>query len=131
MFTGYVPEAEKPAHYNLADVFLFPSAMEGFGLAMAEAMSTGLPVRRVGPRLHPELVEDGKGGFVRPGRAGAFVERLACSCWATPRSARRSGAPTASGSRRIFRWERCVDGTLRVYETALEAWRRRGGGAAR
>jgi glycosyltransferase involved in cell wall biosynthesis len=29
---------------------------------------------------------------------------------------------------RMFRWERCVDGTRRVYETALEAWRRGGGG---
>ena len=29
---------------------------------------------------------------------------------------------------RLFRWERCVDGTRRVYEEALEAWRRRGAG---
>ena len=44
VFTGYVAEAEKPEHFNLGDVFLFPSAMEGFGLAVAEAMSSGLPV---------------------------------------------------------------------------------------
>ncbi|HET7340753.1 MAG TPA: glycosyltransferase family 4 protein, partial [Methylomirabilota bacterium] len=33
VFTGYVAEGEKADHFNLADVFVFPSALEGFGLA--------------------------------------------------------------------------------------------------
>jgi hypothetical protein len=32
---------------------------------------------------------------------------------------------------RLFRWERCVEGTRRVYENAVEAWRRGGKGALR
>src|SRR6185503_3578849 len=44
VFTGYVPEAEKTDVFNLADIFFFPSAMEGFGLTVAEAMASGLPV---------------------------------------------------------------------------------------
>ncbi len=38
VFAGRVAEADKVAYYNLADLLLFPSSMEGFGLTVAEAM---------------------------------------------------------------------------------------------
>src|SRR5207244_1653943 len=62
VFTGYVPEADKVDLLNLADVFVFPSAMEGFGLAVGEAMSCGLPVVASDRGSIPELVVDGEGG---------------------------------------------------------------------
>ena len=44
IFTGYVPTADLPALYNLAEVFAFPSLYEGFGLPIIEAMACGAPV---------------------------------------------------------------------------------------
>ena len=47
------------------DIFAFPSAFEGFGLALAEAMSVGLPV--IGYRSCSavnELILDGENGFL-------------------------------------------------------------------
>ena len=41
---GTVPDAELPAWYKAADVLAFPSTKEGWGLAVLEAMSAGLPV---------------------------------------------------------------------------------------
>ena len=43
-FTGYVPVADLPCLYNLADIFAFPSLYEGFGLPVVEAMACGTPV---------------------------------------------------------------------------------------
>ncbi len=43
-FTGYVPFADLPAIYNLAEMFVFPSVYEGFGLPVIEAMACGTPV---------------------------------------------------------------------------------------
>ena len=43
-FTGYVPSADLPVIYNLAELFVFPSIYEGFGLPVIEAMACGTPV---------------------------------------------------------------------------------------
>lgn len=42
-FTGPVPEAEKAAHYRLADAYVMPSSQEGFGFVHLEAMACGTP----------------------------------------------------------------------------------------
>ena len=42
--TGYIAQADMPALYSLARVFVFPSHDEGFGLPPLEAMACGCPV---------------------------------------------------------------------------------------
>ena len=44
IFHGAKPMEELPAYYNHADVFVFPSATDTFGLVLLEAMGCGLPV---------------------------------------------------------------------------------------
>jgi glycosyltransferase involved in cell wall biosynthesis len=43
-FTGRVDDDELPCIYAGADVFVYPSLMEGFGLPLLEAMANGIPV---------------------------------------------------------------------------------------
>lgn len=125
VFTGYVPEAEKAAHYNLADVFLFPSAMEGFGLAVGEAMSSGLPVVASDRGSIPEVLVDGEGGFLSdPARPETFVARLQLLL-SDGALREKFGRANQERVERLFRWERCARETARVYEAVLDAWRRR------
>jgi glycosyltransferase involved in cell wall biosynthesis len=66
----------------MADVFVFPTLFEGFGIALAEAMCKGLPciATRTGPL--PELITDGQTGLlVAPGA----VEQLATAMLALGR----------------------------------------------
>jgi glycosyltransferase involved in cell wall biosynthesis len=44
IFTGYVPDEDLPALYSAADLFVFPTFYEGFGLPALEAMACGTPV---------------------------------------------------------------------------------------
>jgi glycosyltransferase involved in cell wall biosynthesis len=44
LLPGYVPRNDMPAFYNAADVFVYPSLYEGFGLPVVEAMACGIPV---------------------------------------------------------------------------------------
>ena len=43
-FCGFIPDDALPAFYNLADLYLFPSLYEGFGLPVLEAFASGCPV---------------------------------------------------------------------------------------
>ncbi len=43
-FIGYVDLEDKPALYNLAKLFVYPSFYEGFGFPPLEALASGLPV---------------------------------------------------------------------------------------
>jgi glycosyltransferase involved in cell wall biosynthesis len=123
VFTGYVPEADKVDHFNLADVFVFPSAMEGFGLAVGEAMSCGLPVVASDRGSIPELLVDGEGGFLRdPAAPERFAEALRVVLGDADRRAVQGHANRARIDAR-FRWDRCVAATAAVYEETVAAWR--------
>jgi len=44
-FVGFIPEAELPDYYRMADIFILPTLeLEGFGLITLEALASGIPV---------------------------------------------------------------------------------------
>lgn len=65
-FAGAVPNNDMPERYRQSDIFCLPSIEEGFGMAVLEAMASGLPVvvsDRVGAC---DLVQNGVCGFIVP-----------------------------------------------------------------
>ena len=125
VFTGYVPERDKVDYYRLADVLLFPSALEGFGFTVAEAMACGLPVVASNRGSIPELVVDGEGGFlVDPERPADFVAGTVGLLRDALLRA-KLGAANVERAQRRFRWERCAADTAAIYEEVLDAWRHR------
>ena len=58
-FTGFVEEIDKPALYNLAELFVYPSFFEGFGFPPLEAMACGLPTIVSHTSSLPEVVGQG------------------------------------------------------------------------
>lgn len=50
--------------FNLADIFMFPTQSEGFGLVAAEAMACGKPVIASNNSSLPEVIDDGINGFL-------------------------------------------------------------------
>jgi len=58
-FTGFVADEDLPILYNLAEVFVFPSLSEGFGLPGLEAQSCGTPVLSSNRTSLPEVLGQG------------------------------------------------------------------------
>ncbi len=124
IFAGYVPEQEKVDYYNLADLLLFPSAMEGFGLTVAEAMSCEVPVVVSDRGSLPELVTDEEGGFLcDPSKPDSFVRKVLLLL-SDPMLRRKFGSANRQRVDRLFRWDHCAGATARIYEEVLDEWRR-------
>jgi glycosyltransferase involved in cell wall biosynthesis len=78
-FVGPVTGDRKWDLFGQSDIFCFPTyyASESFGLVAVEAMMTGLPVVTSDWRALPEIVDEGKTGFLVPVKdAIATAERL-------------------------------------------------------
>jgi glycosyltransferase involved in cell wall biosynthesis len=79
--TGFIPDEELAAHYNLCDVFAMPSKGEGFGIVYLEALACGKPVLGGDRDGAIDALCQGKlGALVDPDRieeiAGALIQIL-------------------------------------------------------
>lgn len=63
-FYGKVAKHQLADIYRSHDVFIFPSLIDGFGLVILEAMSSGLPVIASTNSAGPDLITNNKNGFV-------------------------------------------------------------------
>jgi glycosyltransferase involved in cell wall biosynthesis len=77
-FTGFADHGELPALYHSANIFLFPTRWDPWGVVANEACAAGLPVL-VSPNagVAGELVRDGENGFICTLDAGLWAERAA------------------------------------------------------
>ncbi len=104
-FTGYLSPSELPIIYNLAEVFLFPSFYEGFGLPVLEAMACGIPVVTSNVSSLPEVAGDAA-IYIDPHSVDALVDgiRKILSDEDLRKSCIRKGLERSKS----FTWERCA-----------------------
>jgi glycosyltransferase involved in cell wall biosynthesis len=77
IFTGWVSNGLLASYYRACDVFVLPSSQEGFGIVFLEAMYYAKPCVGVGAGAIPEIVENGKTGFVtKLGNVGSIADCL-------------------------------------------------------
>ncbi len=70
-------QRELPRSYAWADLFVFPTIQDGFAAVLAQAHASSLPILTTTNCCGPDLIRDGKTGWVLPIRSPeAFVERL-------------------------------------------------------
>lgn len=118
VFTGYVRDHEKPALYHGADLFVFPSVYEGFGLPPLEAMSCGTPVICSNTSSLPEVIGDG-GISLSPTDEVAWAEAI-MAVLGDPARAKELAAKGRKQAAR-FSWDRCAKETLSVYHTVCQS----------
>lgn len=116
----FVEPLRLPEYYNRAEMLLFPSRLEGFGYAVAEAMACGRPVVCGNRSSLPELIDDGKGGFLcDPDDVSAFVEKIRCIA-ETPGLAAAMGAYNREKAQRLFTTHNMVSAYAEIYQRCLQ-----------
>jgi glycosyltransferase involved in cell wall biosynthesis len=110
-----VADEELPLWYRAADAFVFPSRKEGWGLAVLEAMASGLPVVVTDIPVFREYLLPGQDALlVPPGQPASLAAAMREMTTDTGLRARlrRAGARVAGR----FRWEDTARRHQSVYE---------------
>jgi glycosyltransferase involved in cell wall biosynthesis len=115
---GFVAFDELPALLNGADVFVFPSLLEGFGLPPLEAMSCGTPVISSNYTSLPDVVGDA-GILVDPYQVDDITTAMYRVL--TDSDLRRELRAKGLARAKSFTWENTARLTLSAYE---DAWKR-------
>lgn len=111
-FIGYVDDNDLPELYANAELFLFPSLTEGFGIPPLEAMGCGIPVVAADASSLPEVLGDAA-IWVNPLSVESIAEGVATAL--LDKKARRMAI--AKGLARVeqFGWEKMAFETANVY----------------
>lgn len=112
IFTDYVPDADLPALYSAATLFAYPSAYEGFGLPLLQAMGCGTPTLALRTSSIPEVAGEA-GCLVEPERPDAF--RQALHDLLTDETKRANYRSQGLRRAATFSWEHTARGTLDLF----------------
>lgn len=116
IFMGYIKDKELPILYNAADLFVYPSLYEGFGLPVLEAMACGVPVITSNASSLPEIV----------GNAGIMVDPLDVQSLAISiqnvllnEALRQKMIGKGLERAELFSWEKTAKETAQIYNKIL------------
>ena len=118
IFTEFVPEKELPLFYNAADIFVFPSYYEGFGLPLLEAMACGCPVITTNKASIPEIVGNAAIKLDNP-----FDDELLAMCMRevlTDEELRRDIVKRGLKQVKKFSWEKYASDVYEIYKEVYE-----------
>jgi len=114
-FAGFLVGEQLAATFASADLFVFPSELESFGLVAVESMAAGVPVAASRVGGIPEVIQDGVTGWTfAPGDVPALIEivRRAVAC--------RQDLPAMGRAGRAFAetrtWPHIMEEVFTLYE---------------
>jgi len=110
---GFVPDEDLPALFSGAQVFVYPSLYEGFGLPVLEAMASGCPVVTSDVSSLPEVAGDAA-VLVNPEETEDIARGIQEVLENREELVRKGKARAQE-----FSWEKTAQETLKVYQEAL------------
>ncbi|MBT6229755.1 MAG: glycosyltransferase family 4 protein, partial [Candidatus Scalindua sp.] len=120
LFLGVVKDEDLPMLYNCADIFVYPSLYEGFGLPPLEAMACGIPVITSNTSSLPEVI----------GNAGIMVDpeddnSLSEAIFNVLKDEDLRYQMSKNGLKRakLFSWEKAAKEILEIYDEVLTVYK--------
>jgi len=108
------------AAYQSCDILLFPSRLEGFGIAPAEALACGRPVVTTDASALPEVVDHGQNGFLCPRDDVAAYAARVQQLGEDAGMRKRFGEHGREKVVRSFGYDQLAGGLIAVYQRLLD-----------
>lgn len=124
IMTGFLPDAERDKLYTVADVAVFPSLYEPFGIVALEAMAARCPVLVTDVGGLREVVTHNETGIV------VYPDNVESLAWGIVHTLQRpdwSAQRAANAYRMVsqeYTWDRIAERTIKVYQRVLGERRR-------
>jgi glycosyltransferase involved in cell wall biosynthesis/GT2 family glycosyltransferase len=120
LFLGVVKDEDLPMLYNCADIFVYPSLYEGFGLPPLEAMACGMPVITSNTSSLPEVVGDA-GIMVAPTDVNSLCEAMHSVLTNKELWNRMSNMGLERS--KLFSWDNTVKKILEIYDEVISVYK--------
>ncbi|MEM4474530.1 MAG: glycosyltransferase family 4 protein, partial [Candidatus Bathyarchaeia archaeon] len=110
------PHEELPLYYNAADIFVFPSLGEGWGIAPLEALACGKPVISTNVGCISEVAKDVGGIFIIPKQNSLAIKEAIIKILSSVNNVKRIDLEKL----RKYDWDNIIMRTITIYEKVLE-----------
>ena len=117
---GHKPQAELHRYYSQGSVFVLNSIQDGFGMVMTQAMACGLPLISTANTGGPDLIEDGKEGFIIPIRDVEAIKERILFFYENPKLCKEMGESAKKKVSQGFTWDDFGENIVREYSRVLE-----------
>ncbi len=104
--------------YRQSDLFVMPSLRDSFGFVFLEAMTQGLPCIGTNINAMPEIIEDGKTGYIVPARDPAALAKAILHFYEQEGNRGALGAAARARVQERYTWARVADLILRKMDDA-------------
>ena len=106
--------------YSAVDVFVFPTLSDNCPLVVLEFMGCAIPIVSFGVGGVPELVENGKTGFIAPSKNAQELIRLTEHLVLNEAKRREFSRAALEKFNKMFTLDRMLDGYVSLYEKLIE-----------
>lgn len=123
-FTGYISDEERNKLYQIADLAVFPSLYEPFGIVALEAMATGTPVIASSVGGLAEFIEHRENGYkVSPGDPLSLAKAIT-HLLANKKEASKIAKNGFEMVRNEYNWDKIAAKTFNLYEKVLKEYKK-------
>jgi glycosyltransferase involved in cell wall biosynthesis len=119
IFPGYISKTNLAKYYSLADLVIYPSRQEIFGLVILEAMACGKPVIGSDIMGPSEIIVDGKTGFTSNFEDIEKDSNLIIELLNDKPFLKKLGQNGLQRVKEIYTWEKAAEAHFKLYKQVL------------
>ncbi len=119
IFTGYIAKYDLAAYYSIADLVVYPSRQEIFGLVICEAMACGKPVIGSDIMGPSEIIVDGKTGFTSNFEDISALSEKIITLLDNKNILLKLGQNGLERAKKLFSWQKTAQLHFNLYKSVL------------